>query len=519
MAIYDYIIVGGGISGLFMAYMLSETGKSILLFETTNRFGGRIYTKQEKNVQFELGSARISSNHDKVMSLLQELDLDDQLVKLPKDINYKLSGSRVKFSSLVKELTEESKQYSKRYLESINLLQLCIDILGYKTARTFQNMLGYDGEFEYLNAYQALRSYKQDLFTDCDYFVMKDGLSVMIDMLVSKLKERDNVKLKLEVTITDIGKNYVQTDKKKTYGTTILCCVPQASLLTYPKFKDIKEVHAVQQVPLLRIYAKYPKDKSGKVWFHGIPRTITDNYIRHIIPIDYDSGLLMISYTDGMYADMWSNITKSDNKVVIEKLHREIKEVLGKTPPKPEFITYHYWSAGVHMWKPGISVKDSYEKMLRPFPDEKIYVVNEAYSKHQCWIEGSLDACYDVLEKIDSSFKRTRVKGGADKKAKRTSDVYTIQQVLKHKNWIILDIKGKLRIYDVEKWLDDHPGGAAKLREGIEANKYYVNKETHLKSPIQLFEGIDRHSTGKVIQTMLLQEHEQVKFIGIMKKR
>ena len=63
MGIYDYIVVGGGISGLFMTYKLSETDKKILLVESTNRLGGRLFTKKEKDIQFELGGARISSKH------------------------------------------------------------------------------------------------------------------------------------------------------------------------------------------------------------------------------------------------------------------------------------------------------------------------------------------------------------------------------------------------------------------------------------------------------------------------
>ena len=47
MPIYDYIVVGGGISGLYMTYKLSQTGKSILLVESTNRLGGRILTSKE----------------------------------------------------------------------------------------------------------------------------------------------------------------------------------------------------------------------------------------------------------------------------------------------------------------------------------------------------------------------------------------------------------------------------------------------------------------------------------------
>ena len=119
MGIYDYIIVGGGISGIFMAYKLSDTGKDILLLESTNRLGGRIFTKKEQGLQFELGAGRVSSKHTKLMSLLKELELDDQLIKLPDKINYKLKKSRINFYSLVKELQDGSKLYTKRYLQSI----------------------------------------------------------------------------------------------------------------------------------------------------------------------------------------------------------------------------------------------------------------------------------------------------------------------------------------------------------------------------------------------------------------
>ena len=49
----------------------------------------------------------------------------------------------------------------------------------------------------------------------------------------------------------------------------------------------------VQSIPLVRIYAKYPVDKQGHVWFEKIARTVTNNYIRHIIPM-MSQGLIMI---------------------------------------------------------------------------------------------------------------------------------------------------------------------------------------------------------------------------------
>ena len=180
MGIYDYIIVGGGISGLFMAYKLSQTDNDILLLESSNRLGGRLLTKVEKGVQFELGGARISSKHTKVLSLLKEFELDKDLIKLPDDISYKIKGPRINFYSLIKELVEGSKLYTKKYLESVNLLQLCIDVLGQPHAEMFQKQLGYDSEFEKLNAYIALKTFKKDLFSANDYFVLKNGFNIQL---------------------------------------------------------------------------------------------------------------------------------------------------------------------------------------------------------------------------------------------------------------------------------------------------------------------------------------------------
>ena len=54
MYIYDYIIIGGGISGLYLTYKLMNSGKDILLLESSGRLGGRISTNDKKNFQGQL---------------------------------------------------------------------------------------------------------------------------------------------------------------------------------------------------------------------------------------------------------------------------------------------------------------------------------------------------------------------------------------------------------------------------------------------------------------------------------
>ena len=93
-----------------------------------------------------------------------------------------------------------------------------------------------------------------------------------------------------------------------------------------------------------------------------------------------------------------------------------------------------------------------------------------------------------VLDLLDEKFIRGKPKVGG---AKKRSKMYTIQQVLKKRNWIVLDIRGKLRIYDVGTWLRDRPGGRDNLRKGIKGCRHYLNKKKYKKmSTIMLFKQI-----------------------------
>ena len=87
---FDIVIVGGGISGLFLAYKLCETKLNILLIEKGKSLGGRIVTIEKEGILYEAGAARFNETHTKLISLIKELELEDQITMLPKEIDYKL---------------------------------------------------------------------------------------------------------------------------------------------------------------------------------------------------------------------------------------------------------------------------------------------------------------------------------------------------------------------------------------------------------------------------------------------
>jgi len=73
---YDVLIIGAGLTGLTLAYLLRESGLSIKIIEARNRIGGRIFTKGYDSKQpLEMGATWLGSQHRKLIQLLDELKI------------------------------------------------------------------------------------------------------------------------------------------------------------------------------------------------------------------------------------------------------------------------------------------------------------------------------------------------------------------------------------------------------------------------------------------------------------
>ena len=150
-----------------------------------------------------------------------------------------------------------------------------------------------------------------------------------------------------------------------------------------------------------------------------------------------------------------------------------------------------------------------HEELLKPISDKELYLCGESYSKKQAWIEGSLETCYDVLKKM--KFKDIEVKIKKDKKLKN----YKIDEVLKHKDWIVMEVDDERRVYDLSKWISQHPGGD-KIYNGIEANSHYKDPEKYDDSPYKVFMRNNIHKDKNVFEEFFEKRHKLVKHIGFL---
>ena len=77
--IYDVIIVGGGIAGLYCAYSLSPH-MNVLLLEGSERMGGRIHTYTDTRFgTIELGAGRFHDGHRLLLQLIHQLGLKHKI--------------------------------------------------------------------------------------------------------------------------------------------------------------------------------------------------------------------------------------------------------------------------------------------------------------------------------------------------------------------------------------------------------------------------------------------------------
>lgn len=79
----DIAIVGGGTAGLTAAFRLQAAGRAVTLYEASDRFGGRMFTRRDFNEdgQFcELGGELVDTNHEALRNLAAELGVEIQRV-------------------------------------------------------------------------------------------------------------------------------------------------------------------------------------------------------------------------------------------------------------------------------------------------------------------------------------------------------------------------------------------------------------------------------------------------------
>ena len=407
-----HLIIGAGITGLYLAYKLLSQGvqaTDIIIFEKSDRIGGRIYTHENRGYKYSAGAGRLGKKHKYVMKLIKDFHLEDQIININKNNNYFVDGKLMNEQQLLKHYKSQYKSLNDlwRYaiqkkinlnkydLNNYNLHNYFSLILPTNEVELLKTSLGYIAEMYDMNAYNGLLTLRKDFdIKNNDFYVLRDGISILSDSLCKYIKNA-GVTIKLSSTLEDVyeANKYIIVNGVKYNYSKLYLTIKRKDYMDISYFKQYEHLfNTVTDGKLLRIYARY-KD----VWFKNMPKTLAQNKIQFIIPIDYESGLIQISYSDSYNADFWNNF--KNDKDIMKYLTKILNEMFPEKNIKdPEWITMHYWEAGDHLWKVGVDSKKIQKNIDDLFISKNIYILGEAYSDRHAWIEGAIETVHKKLD-------------------------------------------------------------------------------------------------------------------------
>ncbi len=419
MVVIDYLVVGAGVAGTYTALELSKKkDKSVLLIEKSNRVGGRLKTSQvEKDISLEAGAARFSNLHVKLVKLIKTLGLDDKKIKITSDtkfIPYRKVYKNLPFETveeLMNDLVKKANRLPKKTQMTFTFVSFCEKVYGKEATDFLVNAFAYYGRIKYMNLHDVVRSLNDYINYKVQFYILAGGLQQVALRCVEEMKKnggRLNLNAELcDFTYNDNEKLYQVLVDKKGKQTKILChhlilAIPKEFLEKVKYFKIdaelMKLVKTVRPYELMRVYARYPVPKNGKVWFHDLPgKFTTNNKLRFVIQIDQKKGTIMIAYPNADYTKYWKKVD-NENKME-ETLNKHIKELFpDKEIPKASWIKSYFWSTGGNTWLPGVDSLKISKKMLKPEKNRPLYICGESYSRWQAWVEGALETSCEVLD-------------------------------------------------------------------------------------------------------------------------
>ena len=166
----DTLIVGGGISGLYLNYLLLH--KNTCLIEKSSYFGGRVETFttkfRNKKYSMEAGAGRFTNNHKRLIKLIKKFGLTNKMFELSKKVNLVVKKNKWKNSYLTNylpynfldEVLKTVKLTNK--MRNISFLEWLEKQVSKEICDFIKDTYPYKDIFK-INAYDAIFLYKSGL--------------------------------------------------------------------------------------------------------------------------------------------------------------------------------------------------------------------------------------------------------------------------------------------------------------------------------------------------------------------
>ncbi len=394
---YDFIIIGGGMAGLYINYLLNDKYNTLLL-EKNNYFGGRVLENCFHHKKVPMG-ARIGATYNKhLMRLMKKINLSYKPLNSETTI---ISKHKINMRQMVNMIVYKYNSLDPDTLRSISAKKFIIKHFGLNFFHIYSKFTEYTDFFD-----ESIGNYIK-------YYPIKDHIPVISNKnnvkinwtkLVSKLYNIIIKKNKLikNYTVDKITYNkefdyYTINNKYKTKKIIFAVTINALTDILNKSNIDISSSifnKYVSSVPFIRIYTYHKNGHNLKI----DPYNIVDSRLHKIMKIS--NRILTIMEVDNNNAKYWGSMINNKKKLI-----KTIKDEIFKTLNQDitiDDMKISKWIDAVHYFK--VSKYSSLEiinKLINP--GHNVYVCGEMISLKQGWVEGaieSVDRLYKYMNSI-----------------------------------------------------------------------------------------------------------------------
>ena len=345
--LYDYVIIGGGISGLYSAYKIFNNNPKakVLILEknSQNKLGGRMRKEMFEGVLVNTGAGIGRLNKDNILKKL----LDELKIK------YNTFSSKHHYSTLINKNCNVEKvfkqlktSYNKKY-DSMTFKEFAEKVLGEKEYENFKVCSGYS-DYENADITDVLYNYDfndnysnfkgmginwnllkdklvkliklKNIKSNCDVYKLRydkktnnykifykknnNVIKTNKDNKDNKDKDKDNKEIKI------IDKNNKKQTKQKNKQKTNNYFICSKKVIIASTIDTVKKL--LPNIPLynniktnsfLRVYAKFSEETRNIIKKYVPTTTIVKGFLQKIIPVNENKGIYMIAYSDNKNAN------------------------------------------------------------------------------------------------------------------------------------------------------------------------------------------------------------------------
>lgn len=387
--LYDYVIIGGGLAGVYCAYKLSSRYK-ILLIEKDSKLGGRGLMINWHQTDIRLGAGIGAPENSTLIRLMKELSFpyveskgENGFVDLTDRFDQR------QFVQKIKDKVNEYKNTGKPY-QHLNVLQFL------KENFTKDDVISYLEHCEYIDFINSDIDYYLNFYPIDDnipgpYTVLYIDWMKLTKVMEEKIRQNGGIiQLNCEITSQEKVKDIIKVNcnEMNFQGRNIIFALTLKPLQKLIKF-PISDY--IGSVPFVRIYTFHKNGHNFKGKNIKGYTILKDNYLQKVIIMN--EKILMASYSDSFYADYWKQY-ENDKEKLTEKVEKYLRKVIPNVSNIDD-IYMHYWSEGVHYYKPVFGRFDEIHRTIIN-PEKNYYICGEIVSRRQGWVDGALSSVDDL---------------------------------------------------------------------------------------------------------------------------